>query len=89
MAHVAVLPRKHSDLLETAVRQQPENVDALYSLTFVYSALKRREPALRMLAPAARLAPKPPATRSLWYHLRNSISCTRSSVLSALPFRAA
>jgi tetratricopeptide (TPR) repeat protein len=46
------------DLLETAVRQQSENVDALYSLGFVYSAMKQPEAALRVLAQAARLAPK-------------------------------
>src|SRR5581483_9617014 len=46
------------DLLEAAVRQQPENVDALYSLGFVYSSLKQTEAALRALAQAARLAPK-------------------------------
>jgi tetratricopeptide (TPR) repeat protein len=45
-------------LLETAVRQQPEHPDALYSLAFVYNALQQPEPALRLLAQAARLAPK-------------------------------
>src|SRR5260370_32953754 len=46
------------DVLETAVRQQPNNVDALYSLAFVYSALRQPEPTLRFAAQAALLAPK-------------------------------
>jgi tetratricopeptide (TPR) repeat protein len=46
------------EVLETALRQQPQNVNVLYSLAYVNSALKRTDAALRLLAQAARLAPQ-------------------------------
>jgi tetratricopeptide (TPR) repeat protein len=46
------------EVLETAVRQQPNNADALYSLAFVHHSLKQPEQALRLLAEAAKVAPR-------------------------------
>jgi tetratricopeptide (TPR) repeat protein len=42
-------------VLELALRQQPQNVDVLYSLAWAETALQRKEDALRHLAVAARL----------------------------------
>ena len=47
------------DLLETALRQHPQkNVDVLYALAYVYSALNQPEAAVRLLAQAEKLAPQ-------------------------------
>ena len=46
------------DLLENALRQQPQNVDVLYGLAYVYSALNQSEAAVRLLAQAEKLAPQ-------------------------------
>jgi tetratricopeptide (TPR) repeat protein len=44
------------DVLEAARRQQPRNVDVLYSLAWVYDAVKQTDDAFRVLSEAAQLA---------------------------------
>lgn len=44
--------------LEAARRQQPQNVDVLYNLAYVYQASRQPEAALPPLAQAAKLAPQ-------------------------------
>ena len=46
------------DVLETALRQQPGNVDVLYALAYVYTSMKQPEQAIRLLAQAEKLAPQ-------------------------------
>jgi tetratricopeptide (TPR) repeat protein len=46
------------DILQSALRQQPQNVDVLYDLAAVDASLGQRETAVYLLATAARLAPE-------------------------------
>src|SRR5437867_194971 len=46
------------EVLESALRQQPENADVLYRLAVAEEALKQFETALGHLAHAAQIAPK-------------------------------
>jgi tetratricopeptide (TPR) repeat protein len=48
------------EVLEAALRQQPRNADALYSLAYMYDATQRTADAFRLLTEAAKEAPGRP-----------------------------
>ena len=56
-SHTGDHPRAR-ELLETALRQQPQNVEVLYLLAYEDQALRQSEAAVGLLAKAARLAPE-------------------------------
>ncbi|MGH9672508.1 MAG: tetratricopeptide repeat protein, partial [Bryobacteraceae bacterium] len=57
--------QRSREVLEAALRQQPQNADVLYSLAFALESLGQREDAARHLAQAVALAPRRADIRKL------------------------